>query len=182
MESMMLKNRAYLFAAIAIALYWVAVLFIPVKLLIEVLTAMAVGISAAVVFHWLPNAIDSFKEGAPFRWQRLQIAVVLLFGGIVLQRFLGLTYRWLGRPEWITDHPVSGFITYIAVLGIVMYLYVSGQEKENMTIWLLSGAMLGGALFIAGWYLTELCPTRVRNRKNLCGLRHMIRSLLRRSV
>lgn len=136
----MLNNPAFWIGLVAVLLYWVLVLVVPVPTIMEVLRGIGVGLFTAIAVRLLPRAANSFGKQARYAWQQFQIGLFILSCSVGLLSVWSLI--WRDHPYMWANHPIHGFVTYLIICGAAI-LFVSTRENGGLSFRFWLAAMAG---------------------------------------
>lgn len=123
---MPLINRNIVFAIGLFALYWTAAYFLDFWTLHEIVSSLAIGLSAGVVFLYIKEAYAAIKEKIPDRAYQLVLGIVLFWSSAFFNRLYHLW--WRGSGQYIDDinTDLVTFFTYGLVVSAILCLTVPG--------------------------------------------------------
>lgn len=101
----------------------VAAFLVPAAALIEVMLATLIASSTFVVLSSLRDAARAVRNGLREGWELQLVGTVLFFAAADILAGWGILFRWLGRPDWMTDTPFIAFVRYFAALGAWMVMF-----------------------------------------------------------
>jgi hypothetical protein len=146
----MKSHTAFIFAAGAFFFYWILALFVPVGLLREIFNSLSFGVAVMVTMTWAPAAWYSLWYGERAGEWQLIIAIFLAFFVLAFQRLYVMAATILGRPEWLVESPVSGFVPYsITVVGILFLVapgVYRGAPRGRYWWYIIAGVSMGSLL------------------------------------
>lgn len=146
-----LRNRVILSFGAAWILYWPITALIPVKLFPELINGMLASISFGVAVAYTPGVWRTLRK-YPYEMSAghlLTLGVSVLHWAITFLFAWGWIYRIVGRPEWMIDHPLRGWLIYTLFLGGVLHL-MAGDTQDAHAVpsrgWVNVGALTAGGL------------------------------------
>lgn len=152
-------NAAVWFALVGFVTYWVLAAFVPGPVLKDIFDSLALGVAVTIAITWQGAAWRAFKEGATEGEWQLVIAVFLLWVVLIMQRIYSIWFTFMGRPDWITQSPIPGFMAYSIMLAGILFLTSAGlvdEERPRRYLWhivfaiglgcLVAGVVIGFAL------------------------------------
>lgn len=136
------------------AAYWIASLFLPTDLLREVFYMTSVAVMIVVAITWGKTALRNLWYNDTSGPGMLILAVFLMAVVVVESRLLALLNYYGGRPAWLWDSPVFGFVAFqITAVGILKLTAVAKVDpkltvayQRNLWIAGMIGAFISGAL------------------------------------
>lgn len=134
-------------ALFAVVSFWIINEVLPQSYMTEISSALVLGVSLAVLIRWFRDAARSMKlgrAGSDF----LILAVFSIVTIIFLQRVWVMALRYLDRPEWLVNSPISAFVAWMMAWSCALALVA--PDIDNGHIPARSRYLLGFALFSAG--------------------------------
>lgn len=127
-------------------------LIMPSPILVETFSGLLLGISIAITLMWAPAAVTALREGAGDGWHQLNLAIMLTWFTIAVQRIWAIVYRWMDRPDWMADSHYSAFVTYLIMLAGMLYIISPGTESGQVPTknWTVMIASVGAGGVVAG--------------------------------
>lgn len=150
-------NKAIVFVVSAFVLYWILVLFIPVRHLRDVFNALAFGGALMITVTWSKSTLKSIKEEAGDGTWQLLVAITLGWFIVVMQRLYSMIFNWYGQPESWLNSPLSGFWPYSYMVCAFLFLAAPGISSTQVVLrqqtlkYLTFAAIIGS--FVAGMVL-----------------------------
>jgi hypothetical protein len=148
-----IANPIILMASILFALYLVLASFIPPSPLLEHIRLLQMSTAIAVVIAYSPFAFSALRESRrPDRVQQLSMGILLGFLSIMLGGLWSYVWRTSGKPAWMYDSDVQGFIIWISILAAALHITAPGAidgqiPKRNF---IMLGCAVGIGVFLAG--------------------------------
>lgn len=105
-----MRSRTFIVGTICILSYWVLALVFSPGVLFQITNICVAGIAVGVVIAYGPSWIAAVKADGVTRGQHLVLGIVLAWFSDVVMRAYAATYRLLGNPQWLLDHPIWGYI------------------------------------------------------------------------
>lgn len=147
----MLRRPGLVFAALAAVFWWVLIIILPPDLQIELLRAAFLPLSGIALWRWGPGAMRGIVASQITPSQILTIAVATMAFAAAFQSVYSLMFRWLGRPEAMTQSPWAGFSVYVFTISLVLYLLSTKRESDPpMPTLLLVVTISALAILLAG--------------------------------
>lgn len=124
------KNPAF-FVVIAAGLvfFTAAQFFTPDALSDATATVMAL-VCAIGLWRWGPAGWRVFWQGAKRTEDWGILAVCMLLVAVIVGRIYGITFRQLGRPEWLEQSYWAPFTLYM-LLGAVVLLVLATKDEDR---------------------------------------------------
>lgn len=147
-----LRSRT-LWAALALfALYWALARLVPSGPLMEGLHAVRVALCLVVVAAYAPVCLEALASGRIGRVEQLSLGITLGWGATLCGGLWSLLWRLAGRPGWMVDSSLDGFLLWVVTLSAVLHVTAPGAVDGTVPrrAWIVTGLALGaGALAAA---------------------------------
>lgn len=134
-------------ALFAVVSFWIINEFLSQSNMTEVSSALVLGVSLAVLVRWFRDAARSMRlgrAGSDF----LIVAVFSIVAIVFFQRIWVMALRYLERPDWLVNSPISSFVAWMLAWSCTLALVA--PDIENGHIPARSRVLIGIALFTAG--------------------------------
>lgn len=129
---------------------------VPTKALITALSGAFLGIAGVVLFVYGPLIAASIT-GKFHRVAMLALGMGCIFLSFVMLRVWSIYTRAYGSPPELVNHPVVGYIVFVALMGGILHVTAPGYPVEPVKHhfggryrWLIVGAIIGGAVLSFG--------------------------------
>lgn len=156
------RNAMFWGVVLASAMYFAASALVDSNLLQTTLHAISFSIWIAVGVTYLPGAILGVLERRPTNADYLIIGIVCAGLSTALMRGWSAFYRILGRPEWMFENPIFGYLILLGIFGGVIHLTAPGAIGGRVPArnWIKVGIAIGigAAMAISIVWLGTLNP------------------------
>jgi hypothetical protein len=154
-------NKVVVAAVGLFVLYWIAAMFTPAGVLLNLFNSLAFGTQVIVVVTWAPAAYRAIKNSADDGAWMLILAIFYINFVAMWQRIYAIAYNYAGRPDAWSDTAITGFWPYSYMIAGVLFLISPGVKSDGVRpkAWwtLVSAGVLGG--FVAGVVFTLAIST-----------------------
>lgn len=142
-------------AALLFALYWPAAVLAPPGFLLEGLHAVRIAVCAVVVVAYAPVCLEALALGRIGRVEQLSLGITVGWGALLLQGLWSLLWRLAGRPAWMVDSDLDGFLVWVTILGAVLHVTAPGAVDGRVPrrTWIVTGLAFGAGLLAAALLL-----------------------------
>ncbi len=149
------RNRALQIASAAVAFYWLMVAILGTDLARDAVDVLVTVVCVAMVLRLLPHAYDRFSRGGQQKNWQVLMGVTLFFSALVSLAMWGFAFRYYGRPDWMSQSPINGFLRYwLFGAGLMLFAATTDLPEGKVrpalyyvVISLLAGVVIGAAAF-----------------------------------
>jgi hypothetical protein len=150
-----LRNRALQIATAAVAFYWIMVAILGSETARDAVDVLVTVVCVAMVLRLLPHAYDRFARGGTQKNWQVLMGITLFCTALVSLAMWGFAFRYYGRPEWMSQSPVNGFLRYwLFGAGLMLFVATTDMPENKMrptlyyvVLSLLAGVIIGAAAF-----------------------------------
>ena len=131
--------------------YWIiGMVLTPDTSNLEFENVIRASLAAAVAIAYLPVCFEAVMARSPDRVQQLSLGIVLSWASTLMVSVWYTAYRYSGRPVWMMDANVYGYMVYLQILGGVLHITAPGAAGKGIPRrnWIILGVSTGIALFL----------------------------------
>lgn len=127
----LVSNPAIIVTAVLLAVWWVLTLLFTPALLLEAASTFAFVLCVIGLVRWGKTGWRVFWQGArrPEDWGILAIDFIFLSYGSL--RIYALIFRQLGRPDWLQDSHFAGFLVFLTVCALALFIAATKDEPPT---------------------------------------------------
>lgn len=135
----MFRSSAITLSAIAIFVFFT--FFIAVDTLTQILSGAVFVAAGVAVFRWGGAAVRVFLRGSKTEESWGILGLVLVLTAEAGRRVFSVVYLQLGRPVWMQVVPITPFLIYMTLAGIVLIVLATkldGARPSQLPTFLLA--------------------------------------------
>lgn len=148
------RNGALWAAASAIGLFWLSDAVLGTGLNRDVVDIVSIFFCTIMAGRLIPDAVDRFRRGGVQRNWQLLMSNFLFFSGWAMFSAWAFAVRGFGRPEWMIESPINGFLRFW-ILGAAVTAFFSTTEiptplNPTKVYYIVIGVLGGILIGVAG--------------------------------
>lgn len=147
-------NQALVFTVAGPAIFWVLAIFIDPQVMRTVFNSLALGVFALVSYLWFQPMLWEFRARAEEQnagaWM-IVLGVFYMSFTLFWQRIYAIITLALGRPTWLVDSAIAGFVPFSLMWGGFLFIAAQGMAGEasvkntRSVVYVVIIAFIGGA-------------------------------------
>lgn len=145
-----LRARLLVLFVLLSAFYWIVSWLTPSSSNMEFEHIARTSISLAVVMAYASIFAGALMSSRPDRVEQLSAGIVLSWVSTLLVSMWALLYRLGGRPAWMLDSDIYGYLIHLQVLGGILHITAPGAVGGGIPRrnWISLGVASGVTLFV----------------------------------
>lgn len=150
--SRLTNHYAVMLSVLALILYTLALPAFGYGITKEAVDAAILFVAVVLAWSWAPAAGRAFRSGGT-GGAAIVMSLWLAWTALVVQRLWVIAVRWNGRPDWMIESPINGYVGVLIFIAgayaIVAPVTVDDVPRREIVHMVIAAAMGGLAVGVA---------------------------------